>query len=121
MFDWRGLACAFALLLAAPPTIFAADSPAPPLLLAERYRGGIDVADYWISEKLDGVRAVWDGRVLSVSAAAIRYRHRSGFSTDCPRKHSMANSGWGAGVLTNCPQSCAANCRSTPNGGACAT
>jgi DNA ligase-1 len=76
MFDWRGLSCAFVLLLAAPPTIFAADSPAPPLLLAERYHGGIDVPDYWISEKLDGVRAVWDGRVL---------RFRSGNPVSAPQ------------------------------------
>jgi hypothetical protein len=64
MFDWRGLACAFALLLAAGRYDLRRGGPAPPLLLAERYRGGIDVSDYWISEKLDGVRAVWDGRVL---------------------------------------------------------
>ncbi len=40
--------------------------PAPqlPLLLAERYAGGIDVAQCWVSEKLDGVRAHWDGRQL---------------------------------------------------------
>jgi DNA ligase-1 len=39
--------------------------PAPPaLLLAEVYREDIDPADYWVSEKLDGVRAYWDGRQL---------------------------------------------------------
>ena len=36
----------------------------PPLLLAERYQGGIDVSQYWVSEKLDGVRAYWDGKQL---------------------------------------------------------
>lgn len=35
-----------------------------PLLLAERYRGDIDVSHYWVSEKLDGVRAFWDGKQL---------------------------------------------------------
>lgn len=35
-----------------------------PLLLAERYTPGIDVSRYWVSEKLDGVRAHWDGRQL---------------------------------------------------------
>jgi DNA ligase-1 len=35
-----------------------------PLLLAERYTPGIDVNRYWVSEKLDGVRAHWDGRQL---------------------------------------------------------
>ncbi len=34
------------------------------MLLAERYDGKIDVRRYWISEKLDGVRAIWDGRTL---------------------------------------------------------
>jgi DNA ligase-1 len=39
--------------------------PAPPsLLLAERYHGDVDVSRYWISEKLDGVRASWDGQNL---------------------------------------------------------
>lgn len=35
-----------------------------PLLLAERYQGGIDVSHYWVSEKLDGVRAHWNGKQL---------------------------------------------------------
>jgi DNA ligase 1 len=35
-----------------------------PLLLAERYQGGIDISRYWVSEKLDGVRAYWDGKQL---------------------------------------------------------
>lgn len=37
----------------------AADAPALPL--AETYRKGIDLDRYWVSEKLDGVRAYWDG------------------------------------------------------------
>ena len=36
----------------------------PDLLLAEVYRDGIAVEQYWISEKLDGVRAYWDGKQL---------------------------------------------------------
>lgn len=56
------LAC-LALPLQAEPQ--ASPSPqAPALLLAETYRGSEDVSQYWVSEKLDGVRAVWDGRVL---------------------------------------------------------
>lgn len=42
-------------------TVIAAEFP---LLLAERYAGGVDVSQYWVSEKLDGVRAHWDGRQL---------------------------------------------------------
>ena len=38
----------------------------PPLLLAHRWENDIDLADWWMSEKLDGVRAYWDGtRLLS--------------------------------------------------------
>ena len=51
-------------------------SPAPTFLLAERYHEGIDVSRYWVSEKLDGVRAVWDGKAL---------RFRSGNPVPAPR------------------------------------
>lgn len=40
----------------------AADAPA--LLLANVYRPGMPLADYWVSEKYDGVRGYWDGRTL---------------------------------------------------------
>ena len=33
----------------------------PALLLAESWDGQQDIADWWLSEKLDGVRAWWDG------------------------------------------------------------
>jgi DNA ligase-1 len=36
----------------------------PDLLLAQVYSDAIDVKQYWISEKLDGVRAYWNGRQL---------------------------------------------------------
>ena len=35
-----------------------------PLLLAETEQGQADVALYLVSEKLDGVRAFWDGQAL---------------------------------------------------------
>lgn len=34
----------------------------PPLLLAERWDNATDLSDWWMSEKLDGVRAYWDGK-----------------------------------------------------------
>jgi len=40
----------------------AADKDGPPLLLAQRWDNAIDLADWWMSEKLDGVRAYWDGK-----------------------------------------------------------
>jgi DNA ligase-1 len=34
----------------------------PPLLLAESWDTATDLTDWWMSEKLDGVRAYWDGK-----------------------------------------------------------
>ena len=36
------------------------DKDAPPLLLAEKWDNTEDLAGWWMSEKLDGVRAYWD-------------------------------------------------------------
>lgn len=53
------------LLLFSLSTPLPAAEPAPPrLMLATGYAAGVDVADYWVSEKLDGVRGRWDGRRL---------------------------------------------------------
>ncbi len=38
------------------------ESAEAPVLLAEAWDGVVDVKDWWISEKLDGVRAYWDGK-----------------------------------------------------------
>ncbi|HSD40119.1 MAG TPA: DNA ligase [Rhodocyclaceae bacterium] len=46
------------------------------ILLANIYRDEIDPADYWVSEKLDGVRGVWDGKAL---------RFRSGNTVHAPK------------------------------------
>ncbi len=35
---------------------------AMPLMLAEVYRPGMALADYWVSEKYDGLRGYWDGQ-----------------------------------------------------------
>lgn len=62
----RGLAVGL-VFLASNAAVLAAESgvpPAPTVLLAERYRKDVDVSLYWISEKLDGVRAIWDGETL---------------------------------------------------------
>lgn len=50
--------------LAALPTMPALAADAPALLLAQVYRPGLPLADYWVSEKYDGVRGFWDGRTL---------------------------------------------------------
>lgn len=41
-----------------------ARNPAPSLMLADVYRPGMSLADYWVSEKYDGVRGYWDGKQL---------------------------------------------------------
>ncbi|TAG45375.1 MAG: DNA ligase [Betaproteobacteria bacterium] len=48
----------------------------PPIMLANVLRPDIDVTQYLVSEKYDGVRAIWDGKVL---------RFRSGREVNAPR------------------------------------
>ncbi|MGJ7563620.1 DNA ligase [Variovorax sp. GB1R11] len=43
--------------------VFARDA-APSLMLADVYRPGMSLSDYWVSEKYDGVRGYWDGKQL---------------------------------------------------------
>ena len=54
--------CLALLAFAALSPALAADAPA--LLLAQVYRPGLPLDDYWVSEKYDGVRGFWDGRTL---------------------------------------------------------
>jgi DNA ligase 1 len=56
-------------------SIFPAQGDAPAILLANVYRQQVDVSRYLVSEKLDGVRAVWDGHDL---------RFRSGKNIHAP-------------------------------------
>ncbi|HEY5809079.1 MAG TPA: DNA ligase [Povalibacter sp.] len=46
------------------PAAVSASGPAPPLQLANVYRDDVDVGDYWVSEKYDGIRAFWNGSAL---------------------------------------------------------
>ncbi len=45
------------------PVALAADVK-PPLMLANVYSPSVQLADYWVSEKYDGVRGYWDGQKL---------------------------------------------------------
>jgi len=45
-------------------TIAATDIETPAILLARNYHAKINPAAYLVSEKLDGVRAIWDGKQL---------------------------------------------------------
>jgi len=65
--------CAFLYLSVALAWAGCVFAQAPALLLAETYQGGVDVARYWVSEKLDGVRAYWDGnRLVTRHGTAVR-------------------------------------------------
>lgn len=66
---WLTLFCCFA-----PLAMAIAETPA--VLLAGIYRDQVDVSRYLVSEKLDGVRALWDGKHL---------RFRSGHEIHAPR------------------------------------
>ena len=59
-----GLAQAPAGAKPVPAPLGATHAAAPAAMLALRYDASIDPAAYWVSEKLDGVRALWDGQRL---------------------------------------------------------
>lgn len=69
---------------------FIADSKAtslkPTIQLANIYYDGINVEDYLVSEKLDGVRAYWDGEQL-ISRAGHIYQAPQFFIEDFPAQH----------------------------------
>lgn len=41
-----------------------ADTQSMPVTLAKNYNSDVDISDYWVSEKLDGIRAIWNGEKL---------------------------------------------------------
>ncbi len=60
------------------PLVYSANVPVtetPEILLAHDYVPGANPAAYFVSEKLDGVRAIWDGKIL---------RFRSGKEINAP-------------------------------------
>ena len=59
---YRTLRIAAVVLLFGSAAAAAIEPPA--LSLANVYRDNVDVRAYWVSEKLDGVRAWWDGKAL---------------------------------------------------------
>jgi DNA ligase-1 len=63
----RGVHCLPVLLALIAISSFAAqDGPkiSAPVMLANVYHRGIDLNQYWVSEKYDGVRGYWDGQRL---------------------------------------------------------
>lgn len=65
----RFLTCTLSIgssVLGSPAPALAAQGFSPPsIALANRYEdASVDVADYWVSEKYDGIRAYWNGKAL---------------------------------------------------------
>ena len=56
---------------------------APQLPLAYTYKQGTNLNDYWLSEKLDGVRAYWNGKQL-ISKQGNVYHAPDWFTVDFP-------------------------------------
>lgn len=70
----------------------AAGTKPPPLLLAKTYTHDISVQDYWVSEKLDGVRAYWNGHQL-LSRRGNVFNAPAWFTADFPA-HSLDGELW---------------------------
>lgn len=79
----RVLFCIFAFSTLFQVAAALADSP--PLILANVYREGVPVDQYWASEKLDGVRAYWDGTRL-VSRQGNLFQAPAWFIADFPEQ-----------------------------------
>jgi DNA ligase-1 len=60
---WLLLGLLLSLVLAPALTLHASESK-PALMLAKVYHPGLDLQDYWVSEKYDGMRGYWDGQQL---------------------------------------------------------
>lgn len=56
---------------------------APPLLLAHAWENDVELRGWWMSEKLDGVRAYWDGQAF-VSRLGNRFLAPDWFVADLP-------------------------------------
>ncbi len=62
---------------------YAEQNSAPALMLAKTYKGKIELSQYLVSEKLDGVRAYWDGQKL-ISKQGNTYIAPVWFTKDFP-------------------------------------
>lgn len=73
------------LLFLSLPSFSHAEKSIPPLTLAKIYKGKIDLTQYWISEKLDGVRAYWNGQQF-ISRQGNPYPAPAWFTKDFPKQ-----------------------------------
>lgn len=77
---------------AAPSASAQSEFTAPPLLLAQNYADKFDVTRYLVSEKLDGVRAYWDGQQLRFRSGKII--HAPAWFTAALPKHALDGELW---------------------------
>ncbi len=68
-----------------------------PITYANNYQHGIDIFDYWKSEKLDGIRAIWTGKQL-VTRNGNPISAPLGLPSRYPLIHSKVNCGQGAAI-----------------------
>jgi DNA ligase 1 len=69
----------------------------PPLLLAHKWETEIDITGWWLSEKLDGVRAYWDGKQF-LSRLGNRFYPPPWFVENFP-DHPLDGELWGGRKL----------------------
>eukprot|EP01127_Copromyxa_protea_P018819 TRINITY_DN6000_c0_g2_i1.p1 TRINITY_DN6000_c0_g2~~TRINITY_DN6000_c0_g2_i1.p1 ORF type:complete len:491 (-),score=107.29 TRINITY_DN6000_c0_g2_i1:64-1536(-) len=76
-------------------------SSLPEVMLAESWTEDIDPTGYWMSEKLDGVRAYWDGHNF-YSRQKIRYHAPKFFRADLPNTPLDGELWCGRGQFQKC-------------------
>ncbi|MFT3711253.1 MAG: DNA ligase [Archangium sp.] len=69
------------------------DGEEPPVLLAHKWENDVDLTGWWISEKLDGVRAYWDGTQF-LSRLGNKFFAPPWFTEKLP-KHPLDGELWG--------------------------
>ncbi|MFO0600688.1 MAG: DNA ligase [Myxococcaceae bacterium] len=69
------------------------DAEGPPVLLAHKWENDVELSGWWISEKLDGVRAYWDGTQF-LSRLGNKFFAPPWFTEKFP-KHPLDGELWG--------------------------
>lgn len=68
------------------PAFAAIKTAAPQIALPNIYHSDIDVTKYLVSEKLDGIRAYWDGKNL-ISREGVIFNAPNWFTANFPKEH----------------------------------
>lgn len=66
------------------PALLAGQHPSPPLMLASEYQESVQLGNYLLSEKYDGVRTFWDGQHLLTRSGNIIHAP-AWFTADLPK------------------------------------